>query len=345
MTREAILVKATNWIGDLVMSLPALEGVRKSFPKAHITVLVRPPLDELLRGNPNVDEIMLYDKKGVHKGAAGLARIVREVRARKFKKAILFQNAFEAALITFLARIPERMGYTTDNRGMLLTKGVKLSDKTRAKHQVEYYRDLLAALGLDTNGETPKLYLTKEEKKRADETLASLGVPGDGVLIGVNPGAQYGVAKKWHPERFGAVADRLVSEFGAKIIIFGGPSDVTAAKAVQASMRREAVNLSGQTSIRELMALVRRCSLFITNDSGPMHISAALGVPTLAVFGSTNPSATGPASRKGRVVREPVQCSPCLKRMCPQKHYLCMERVKPEKVIRAAAEMLRERDE
>ena len=162
----------------------------------------------------------------------------------------------------------------------------------------------------------------------------------NGLIIGINPGAQYGIAKRWHPERFGFVADRLAREYGAKVIIFGGPGDVSTAGAVHASMREDALNLAGKTGLRGLMALTRRCRIFITNDSGPMHISAALGVPTLAVFGSTDHVATGPFGEGHRIIREPVNCSPCLKRTCPLKHYQCMERVTPQKVLKAAKEML-----
>jgi heptosyltransferase-2 len=337
---EKILVRATNWVGDLVMSTPALAGIRKNFPAAEICVLVRPPLDELLKANPSVDEVILYDKKGVHAGPGGMARLIGELRRKKFSRAILLQNAFEAALIAFLAKIPERMGYGTDSRGVLLTRAVKVAPETRKKHQVYYYLDLLAALGLKAGDAHPKLYLEKEDKDYARKLLRENGISQGSLVVGINPGAQYGIAKKWHPERFGYVADHLVREFGAKVIIFGGPGDITTAKTVQASMREGALNLAGKTSIRGLMALVKRCDIFITNDTGPMHVAAALDVPTLAIFGSTDPTATGPFGKLGCVVREPVNCSPCLNRKCPGKHYHCMERVSAERVFKAAKEML-----
>ena len=341
--REKVLVRATNWVGDLVMATPALAGIRKSFPDAEISVLVKPPLDELLKGNPAVDDIIHIDRKGAHAGATGVARLARELRKRKFDRAILLQNAFEAALIAMLAKIPVRMGYSTDGRGILLTHGVKVSDETRRKHQIYYYIDLLKALGLKADGRTPRLYLTKEDSEYASGVLREQGIGKGELIAGINPGAQYGAAKKWHPERFGAVADGLVREFGARIIIFGGPGDVQSAGAVQASMKEQAVNLSGRTNLRGLMALIRKCSLFVTNDTGPMHIAAALDVPTLSVFGSTDPVATGPVGKRSRHVRALVNCSPCLKRLCPLKHYLCMERVTIPMVLDAAREMMGEK--
>ena len=337
--REKILVRATNWVGDLVMTTPALVAIRMNFPDAEITVLIRPPLQEILEGSPIVDSFILYDKK-IYGGATGIARLGRELRKRKFDRAILLQNAFEAALVAFLAKIPRRMGYKTDGRGLLLTDGVKVSKDTKEKHQVHYYLDLLKALGLKTDDFMPKLYLNKKDSEYSAALLKENGVDPKGMIIGINPGAQYGIAKRWHPERFGFVADRLVRDYGANVIIFGGPGDVSTAGAVHASMKEKALNLAGKTGLRGLMALTRRCRLFITNDTGPMHISAALGVPTLAVFGSTDHIATGPFGESHRIIREPINCSPCLKRTCPLKHYKCMEQVTRQQVLKAAIEML-----
>jgi len=338
--QEKVLVRATNWVGDLVMSTPALAAIRKNFPEARISVLVRPPLHELLEGNPAVDEVIVYDKKGAYSGPAGLARIARELRKKKFDRAILLQNAFEAALIAFLAKIPVRMGYNTDGRGLLLNKGVKVAEETRKKHQVYYYLDMLTSHGFKADKAQTRLYVKKEELAAAWKLLEANGCVKGDMLVGINPGAQYGIAKRWHPERFGSVADRLAREYGAKTLIFGGPGETAVAGAVEASMKTRAVNLAGKTSMRELMSLIKLCRIFITNDTGPMHVAAALGVPTLAIFGSTDHIATGPFGPANKVVREPVNCSPCLKRECPLKHYQCMERVTAVKVYKAAKEML-----
>jgi lipopolysaccharide heptosyltransferase II len=336
---EKILVRATNWVGDLVMTTPALVAIKKSFPDSKISVLVRPPLEGLLAGNPAVDEVILYDKKK-YKGPVGIARLARELRKKRFDRAILLQNAFEAALIAFLADIPVRMGYATDGRRLLLTHPVSVAAETRNKHQVHYYLDMLKALGMKSAGDTPRLYPDKADKAEAVNLLKAHGIYKGGPLVGVNPGAQYGVAKKWYPERFGEVADRLISSHGARIIIFGGPGDVSVAAAVQASMAGDALNIAGKTTLGGLMALAGMCRLFITNDTGAMHVAAALGVPTLAVFGSTDPVATGPYGPRTKVVRNPVNCSPCLKRKCPLKHYKCLEGVTADNVYSAASGML-----
>lgn len=336
---EKILVRATNWVGDLVMSTPALAAIRDNFPDARITVLVKPPLDELLAGNPAVDDIIRYDKK-LYKGATGIARLARELRKERFDRAILLQNSFEAALIAFMSKIPVRMGYSTDGRGILLTKSVKVAKDTKGKHQVYYYLGLISALGMKAVPHVPKLYPDKEHSKNAVAFLRAHGISKDDLVVGINPGAQYGVAKKWHPERYAEVADRLAKSHGARVIIFGGPGDVAVAGSVEAAMKGPAINLAGKTDLRELMAYTKRCGLFITNDTGAMHVSAALGVPTLAVFGSTDHIATGPFGGGNVIVRNPVNCSPCLKRTCPLKHYRCMESVTAGQVYLAAKNML-----
>ncbi len=340
--REKVLVRATNWVGDLVMSTPALAAIRKNYPDAEITVIVRPPLQELLEGSPWADSFIPYDRKA-YSGATGAARLGRELRKYKFDRAILLQNAFEAAFIAFLAKIPVRMGYRTDGRGLLLTDGVKVSEETKKKHQIYYYLDMLAGLGLKADKSSPRLYLTDKDKEFSRAVLKENGIGPKDLIVGINPGAQYGAAKKWFPERFAEVADRLAKQYGTQTIIFGGPGDTGSAGAVEAAMKERAVNLAGKTGIRGLMALTKRCSLFVTNDTGPMHVSAALGVPTLAVFGSTNHIATGPFGDGHRIVRDPVNCAPCLKRKCPLKHYKCMENVSAERVLKAAGEMLEER--
>jgi len=338
---EKILVRATNWVGDVVMSTPALSAIKKNFPDSTVTVLVKPPLNELFQQNPAVDDVILYDRKRLYKGPTGLARLAWELRGRKFDRAILLQNAFEAALVSFLANIPVRMGYSTDGRGMLLTHPVKVKEETRKKHQVHYYIEMLSSLGLKADDPTPRLYLGATDEALADGLLAGFAGPDD-LIVGVNPGAQYGEAKRWPPERFGAVADKLIAAHGARVVILGGPGDIGAASAVEASMKGRALNLAGKTSVRALMGVIGRLSLFITNDSGPMHVAAALGTPTVALFLSTDHIATGPFSQKAKVVREPVTCSPCLKRTCPDGSYACMEKVTADRVYNTALELMEE---
>lgn len=331
---RSLLVRATNWVGDAVMSTPALHALRKGFPHAKVTVLAKPTVAELLRYHPDVDEILLYEDPGRHTGVSGRFRLVGDLKTRAFDAAILFQNAFEAALLAYLARIPIRYGYDTDARGMLLTQKIPVSDAVLRKHQVSYYLDLLAPLDLEIAPMRPILALAPEEEVEADRWLETAGLKV-ATLVGISPGATYGTAKCWNPERYAAVAERLAREHDAAVLIFGSPAERGRAEKILEKMTSPAKILCGERSLRQSMALVKRCNLFITNDSGLMHVADAFGVPVVAIFGPTNPETTGPFAPDQAVIRKPVFCSPCLLRECPIDHR-CMMEITADDVLKAA---------
>lgn len=336
-----ILIRAVNWLGDAVMTTPAIGAIRTSFPDAHITLLATPLVAELFSPHEWIDEVMIYDKKVRHAGPAGRLGIARELCAKHFDLAILLQNAFDAALITWLARIPVRMGYRTDGRGFLLTHGCPLSGETKRLHHVEYYLRMLGNFGITAGSGSLSLMVTVEEEREAARVLLEAGIDSSDCLIGINPGATYGAAKRWYPERFAAVADELCRKWGAKAVITGGPTERQIASEIVSAMEAKVLNLAGSTAVRELMALIKRCDFFITNDSGPMHIAAAFGVPLVAIFGPTDHTTTSPFSDRAVVVRQEEKCAPCMKRECPTDHH-CMTAVTAEDVL-AAAESLRSR--
>jgi heptosyltransferase II len=328
-----IFIRSTNWIGDAVMTTPAMGRVRAAFSRAEITVAANPTVAQLLLHHPACDRIMVYDKKGVHHGLGGLLRFCGEVRRERFDLAILFQNAIEAAIMTTVAGIPRRAGYNTDCRGLLLTHSVSGWRRARRFHHTEYYLTMLARLGLKGGDGRLRLHCTEEELEWAREQLATDG------WVAINPGATYGSAKRWFPERFAAVADELAGEFSARILLVGGPEERSIAEEVAANMRTQPLNLAGKTSVRELMALLSQCRLLVTNDSGPMHVAAAVGVPIVAVFGSTDHTTTSPLAPSCRIVREPTVCAPCLKTSCPTDHR-CMTAVSVTDVLEAARSLL-----
>ncbi len=334
-----ILIRGTNWIGDVVMTLPAVTAVREAYPGARISILVKPWVADLLRISPDVDEVLVYERPGVHEGLGGLLRLVRELQSRHFDMAILLQNAVEAAIIAWLARIPVRAGYSTDARGLLLTHAVKRSDEIRRVHQTLYYLEMLRSLGLKAERKDPRLIIGEAEKTLADRILEERGVPASTLLIGIAPGAAYGPAKRWYPDRFAHLADRLIENFSARILVFGSAGDHEAARNVQRTARNTLVDLTGETSLREAISLIARCRLFISNDSGLMHVAGALGVPTVAVFGSTNPVTTSPVGRKSVVITKNVPCSPCLKETCPTD-FICMDLITADEVYDTAASLL-----
>ncbi len=336
---KRILVRATNWIGDAVLTTPALAALRAGFPQAKITLLAKPAVAELLQCHPALDDIVLYRDPGPHAGLGGKLSLAIQLNRGRYDLAILLQNAFEAAAVTALAGIPNRYGYATDGRSLLLTHRVPLTPKIRRKHQVEYYLELLKPLGLPVGPAAPTLRTTPGEDAAAGKHLEAFGVKPDQVVIGLNPGSVYGSAKRWLPERFAQVADRLAAEHEACVLIFGGKGEEDLGSAIAGMMTAPTVVFSGRTTVRQLMALVKRCRLFITNDTGPMHIAGAFGVPLVAIFGPTNPATTSPYGPGHELVRHPVECSPCLLRECPIDHR-CMLSIGVDEVYGAAARQL-----
>jgi heptosyltransferase-2 len=288
-----------------------------------------------------VDRILLYDSAGRHGGWLGRFRLVGKLRKGRFHLAILFQNAFEAALLAYLAGIPQRLGYDTDWRGLFLTHGIKTPFRLEQIHEIDYYLGLLQMAGLNPDGRHLTLELTEHERRRAEEILTKEQIKAYDRLVGVSPGASYGSAKRWYPERYARLCDRIHQSYGAPILILGGPGEEAIGRQVSDLMKYHSVNLCGRIKLREAMALIEKCRLFVTNDSGLMHIAAALDVPLVAIFGSTNPITTGPSSPRSRVVRVPVCCSPCLKSECPQDHR-CMKEIDVNMVYAEADALFRE---
>jgi heptosyltransferase II len=322
---ERIVVRAPNWVGDVVLSLPAVRDLRRNFRGARITVLARPWVAELYRAVPEVDDL---------RETGGARKDVDWLRGA-FDLGVLLPNSFGAALSLWRAGVPERWGYATDGRSPLLTRAVPVSGDVRRRSQVYYYRWMLAGLGLHVSGAPDASLRCPDDWSRRAATM--LGE--EGPWLGLNPGAFYGTAKRWLPERYAAVADAVASRTGLKVAIVGGPGERGLGEAVAAMMRTPARLLSGETTLPELVGVLSRLRVLVTNDSGPMHLASALGVPVVAVFGSTDWRETAPAQGRASVVREDVHCAPCMLRECPIDHR-CMRRVSVDRVAGAALEML-----
>ncbi|MFA5701842.1 MAG: lipopolysaccharide heptosyltransferase II [Desulfuromonas sp.] len=337
-TSKKILVRGTNWIGDAVMTTPALTALRSRCPQAEIVLLVNPLVAPLFQHHPAVDRVLIYARKGQHRGIRGFMRMVQELRRERFDAALLLQNAIEAALLAFAARIPRRAGYVTDGRRLFLTDPVELRAADKKLHHTAYYLTLLDRLGLCDKAaiQGPArlcLHLTTAERTWARTTLGSDNV------IALNPGAAYGSAKRWFPDRFAAVADALAQRYDATIVLTGGPAESEIGEDIAAFMQHDCINMAGKTDVRQMMALLGASRLLITNDSGPMHVAAALDVPIVAVFGPTDHTTTSPASARVKIVRKQVECAPCLLRQCPTDHS-CMQSINAEDVIIASTDLL-----
>jgi heptosyltransferase-2 len=320
-----LLIRAPNWLGDAVLSLAAVRDLRRAFPQARIEVLARPSVAGLYGAVSEVDAVR--ESRGWRADAAGLRGA--------FDAAALLPNSFGSAVAPFLARVPERWGYARDGRGPLLTRRVRLAPDVRGRSQVYYYRAMLAGLGLDVAAPP-------------DASLAcppawaeqAAGLLGEGPWIGLAPGAAFGSAKRWPAARFAAAGDRLAGRLGARVAVLGAASERGLGEEIAAALAAPARVLCGQTSLPGLVGVLSRLRLLVSNDSGPMHVAAALGVPVVAVFGPTDWRETSPVGNAHRLVREEVYCSPCGLRECPIDHR-CMKRVGVDRVVDAAADVLR----
>jgi heptosyltransferase-2 len=334
-----ILIRATNWIGDAIMALPALRAVRKRFPEAEIAIVGRPYVADIYRDQEICDQLIPYDPRGLHAGLSGRERLAAELRAQKFDMALLLQNAFDAAWLTWRARIPERIGYARDARSFLLTKAVPLPRHGEIPaHEKFYYLELLRRAGwLDSVQDETFISLRVSEEKRrsADEFLCESGVRQGALRIAIGAGASYGSAKCWPPPRFAEVANQLQSEADADVILFGTAAEASVSTAISAEMRRPPIDLTGKTAIADLPALLSQCHLFIGNDSGAMHVAAAVGLPVIAVFGPTDPEGTAPVTPRCSIVQQKPYCSPCFLRSCPTDHR-CMTAITANMVEAAA---------
>ncbi|HWZ56951.1 MAG TPA: lipopolysaccharide heptosyltransferase II [Verrucomicrobiae bacterium] len=338
-----ILVRATNWVGDAVMSIPALRAIRARWPNAEVTILARPWVADLYRGQGYADRILVYDNKSEHRGFWGKERLARALRREKFEAAVLFPNAFDAAWIAWRAAIPERIGYARDGRSWLLTRAIPVPAKGEAPaHEVYDHLELLRRAGwLERLPHVDEISIRvpDEDRQKALERLFAAGVRKNSVRIAFASGAAYGSAKCWEPERYAALADRLIAAFDADVILFGAPQENDMAARIVGAMRHRACNLVGTTKIGELPALLSACRLFIGNDSGAMHVAGAVGVPVIGIFGPSDPEGTRPMAPQFTLIREPVECSPCFLRKCPIDHR-CMTRISVERVFEAAQSLL-----
>ena len=334
-----LLIRATNWVGDAIMALPALRAVRQRFPDARIAILARPYVAEIYSGQGVCDELIAYEAKGAHSGVAGRERLARDLRGREFDSILLLQNAFDAAWVGWRAGIPERIGYACDGRRFLLTQAIPVPRRGEIPaHEKFYYLELLRRAGWieelpdDTH---IALNISEAARRRGASLLLEAGARAGVPRIAVGAGASYGSAKCWPPERFAEVINALQSDTDADVILFGTAAEAAVSAAIRERLLKTPIDLTGRSTIGDLPGLLSQCHLFLGNDSGAMHVAAAAGLPIVAVFGPTDPSGTAPVTPKRTIVQQRPYCSPCFLRRCPTDHR-CMRAVTPEMVESAA---------
>jgi len=321
-----IIVHAPNWIGDAVLSLPAVKGIRDLFPNARLAVMAKRSVAPVFLNNPAIDAVVPI---GSDSRGGRFAQTVRSLRQARYDLGILFPNSFKSALLFYAGGVRHRIGYAKDMRGMLLTRAVKRDKDVLTMHHRDYYYRLAREAGNVAHPAAPKIFLDSDTIAWADDCLRS-NRKGHNLLIGINPGGAYGPAKRWPPQRFGELAAMVTDGMNGEVIIFGSAADRDVAREIQAVSKKDCIDMTGRTDLRQLAALLERCDVLVTNDSGPMHIASAVGTPVVAIFGSTDPAVTSPAGEHV-IVSKRLPCAPCLRRTC-DKAYACMDAIAPRDV-------------
>jgi heptosyltransferase-2 len=349
-----ILVVQPSWVGDAVMATPTLRSIRELYPNAQISYLMRRYVKPIYTGMPFVDKLITYRTGRTSKkaGKGQFFDLAARLRARKFDLAILLPNSFKSALVCKMAGIERIIGYDRDGRGFLLSDKL-LPPKEKGKYVpspiVKYYLGIAHYLGSASKDIALQLFVTESEKKEAADVLARAGVDttmerpaaqGRSPLVLLNPGAQYGAAKCWLPENFAALADRLVDEIGATVLISSAPRERRIVDEILRHAKHRHVDLQkAGLTLGALKEITRRCDLMVTNDTGPRHIAAAFDVPVVTIFGPTHPEWTEIYFNRERKVAVKVFCGPCQKKTCPLDHR-CMTQITPKMVYETAISLL-----
>ena len=340
---KRVVVRGPNWVGDSVMTVPALRALRRVLPHANITLAIRPGAQGIFSEADFIDDVLVYNRKN----AFSVVPQIREWRRRNFDLALLFQNAFEAALIPFLASVPLRLGYATESRQALLTHPLELPDWRSSRHEVFYYLYLVTALEQILFGSSSiceaapdaSIAISEERKAEANDLLRAYGIREEDSVVAICPGSVNSRAKRWPAEAYAALADRLI-ESRRRVLLIGSQEEADVSKEVMSRMRHEPVVLTGKTTLDQVTAVLATVDLIVTNDTGPAHIGAALDRPTIVIFGPTNPLTTRPFSPAAEILRHPPECAPCMLRDCPIDHR-CMTAITVDEVFEHSHALLK----
>jgi heptosyltransferase-2 len=331
-----ILLRSPNWLGDVILSFPVARALKQIYPQAEITVVAKNSISDIWETRPEISRIVIAPR---HHSLSALSSWGNELKNDKYDLGILLTNSLSTALEMKYAGVSELIGYAYGFRNHLLTYPVAPPDKV--PRMVDYYLHLLEPLaeGNTFNG-IPDFYVSEKARQSVQELLVKEGISTGNLLIGMNPGAAYGGAKCWPSHRFTELGKQLADKYKAKILLFGAPGDKQFLEGLAHKIGPNAVNMAGKTNLIQLAACLKQCNLFITNDSGPMHLAAALETPLLAFFGPTDWESTSPVGKgKIKVLRHPVDCSPCLMRECPRNHE-CMSLISVEEAFSSAVTLL-----
>jgi heptosyltransferase II len=326
-----LVIRAPNWLGDAVMALPAMGALRAALPDATIAVAAIPSIAPLFAEQTNAaqDELLTVDNP---------RREAKALAERQFDAAVLLPNSFRSAWVARGARTPQRWGFSGNIRGWLLTKSVP---HPRARvHQSEWYLHLVRGLGFETPPSMPRVSVTPATARRAATLLEKYGVEPGMPLVGFAPGAAYGHAKRWPPGRVAELLRRLIAERGARCVLVGAAGDSETGREIESQLPLEprVINLIGRTDLRVFAGVLAACDAFVANDSGAMHLAAAVGLPVTAIFGPTDERVTAPLGDHDVLIHD-VFCRPCMLRDCPIDHR-CMKGITVDRVFESVSQRL-----
>ncbi|MBL7131106.1 MAG: lipopolysaccharide heptosyltransferase II [Candidatus Omnitrophica bacterium] len=328
---KRILIVNVNWLGDVLFSTPIFKALKKKYPNSYIACMIPARCKEILEGNPNLDEIILFNERAEQKGMFAKLRFISQLKKKDFDTAFLLHRSFTKALIVYLSGIPERIGYFRKKRNLLLTKSIIPPDKDRV-HRLEYYLNLIESQGIKVEDKSCEVFVSEADKEHIKNLLIENGISDNDFVVAINPGGNWNL-KRWPKGHFAELADKLVSDLDVKIIITGAKKDIRLAEEISNLMKAKPIIFCGKTTLKQLAALFKKVNLVISADSGPMHIANALGAKLIALFGPTSPGITGPYNKENCIIlKSEVNCKiPCYILDC--KNNICMKNIKPDEVL------------
>jgi len=337
-----ILIVRTDRIGDVILSTPVIKTMRDNYPDAFISMMVSPYAREVVEGNPYLDEVLVYDKDGKHKGWLKSMAFAAHLRERRFDLALVLHPTNRVHLLVFFAGIGRRLGYDR-KMGFLLTDRIKHLKHLGEKHELEYNLDIVRHLGIEVTDKEIFMPIKKESENWADDTFRALNFKKTDKIIAVHPAASC-PSKIWPKERFAALADSLIEKYGVKVLFISGPKDTGLVQGLMKHMRHQASDLSGRSTVSQTASLLKRCRLFISNDSGPVHIACAVGTPVISIFGrgqaGLSPRRWGPTGKSARILHKKTGCIECLAHNCVRR-FECLRAISVADVLGAADELLK----
>ena len=337
-----ILIIRLDRIGDVLLSTPVFKTVREAYPKSHISVMVRPYAEDVVLGNPYIDDLIVYDKDGAHKGALATLVFCQRLRARRFDCAIVLHPSNRSHIVPFLAGIPMRLGYDR-KLSFLLTKSVPHKKEFGLKHEIDYALDVVHYIGIEPTSHDLYMPIKESSEARIDELFKKHALAHGAVVVTLHPGASC-PSKRWPPERFADVADKLAQKYGARIVVIAGPKEKGFGDRVCELIKSKTVNVSGTTSVADVASILKRSRLLVSNDSGPVHIACAIGTPVVALFGRSDrglsPVRWGPSGKRSIILHKYIGCDVCRAHKC-EKGFECLNAITVDEVLSACDSFLR----